>query len=654
MSRSIILSNGELAVALDQRGLVNDVYYPHVGQENHVRGHYFHRVGVWVDGRLCWLSDPSWQVTVHCEENALASAITASNQELQVELVFTDVVGNDTNVFVRRIGVTNIADRVREIKLYVAHQFELSKIYGGDTAFFDPQSHAIIHYKDRRAFLITATLDGDVFNDFATGRVDFEGHEGTHRDADDGVLSQNPIEHGPADSAIGLYATYAPKQSRTCYYSMIAARSIDEARTICLSMRTRTAAHIVSSTRNYWRAWCDTFGTAAGSLPERYAQLYRISLLFTKAAVDHDGGIIASLDSDMLQWGYDTYAYVWPRDAAYAAMMLAEIGDRSATKRFLKFCARIISPEGYFLHKFWADGAFGSSWHPWITGGKTQLPIQEDETAIVVITLERYVSLTQDLEFLEQVFETLVVRPTEFMIAYRDPFTHLPLPSYDLWERKRGTSTYTSSMVYAALVSAAHLARLIGRDDVAERYATIAEEVRNAILQYLWDEERGAFVNTVLVEDQQIAYDRTIDVSSVYGAMHYRVLSFDDERLHRAWDTTVHVLSKNIAARGLARFENDDYFRVDSHAPGNPWVLTTLWYVEYLTHRAHTTDDLKQVTDFFDWVVLHVQSSGAISEQINPITGEQVGSTPLTWAHAEFASAAQSYLKALYRIRGSM
>ncbi|HEY4526626.1 MAG TPA: hypothetical protein VJK53_02155, partial [Candidatus Paceibacterota bacterium] len=65
MSRSIVLSNGELAVALDAHGLVRDVYYPHVGYEDHVRGHYIHRIGVWVDGRMSWLGeDSAWEITV--------------------------------------------------------------------------------------------------------------------------------------------------------------------------------------------------------------------------------------------------------------------------------------------------------------------------------------------------------------------------------------------------------------------------------------------------------------------------------------------------------------------------------------------------------------------------------------------------------------
>src|SRR3990167_8186730 len=102
--RSIVLSNGELCVALDEKGLVRDIYYPYVGLEDHVRGHYIHRVGVWVDGRMSWLSeDDGWEIGVGCEDAALASAITARNAALGVELTFKDIVYNEKPVFLRRV-----------------------------------------------------------------------------------------------------------------------------------------------------------------------------------------------------------------------------------------------------------------------------------------------------------------------------------------------------------------------------------------------------------------------------------------------------------------------------------------------------------------------------------------------------------------------
>jgi GH15 family glucan-1,4-alpha-glucosidase len=645
MSRSMILSNGELAVTMDARGQVRDIYYPHVGQENHVRGHYLHRVGVWVDGAISWISGSDWSVVVSCENDALASNIIARNDTLQIELLFTDVIYNEQPVLVRRIRITNGADRSREIKLYFGQQFEIYKAHGGDTAFFDPESHSIVHYKGKRAFLMSGNLDGEQFQDYATGRAGYNNQEGTHRDCDDGKLSQNAIEHGPADSVIGFYATYAPRQSRVCHYWLLAAHSIQDARTLDKDIRQKTASHIVLSTREYWRAWINTYTTDLSRLSSVQSALYTKSMMYVRAHLDAQGGIIASLDSDMLQWGFDTYAYVWPRDAAYAATMLDMVGDTSAAKRFFKFCARAISPDGYFLHKFWADGSFGSSWHPWIKDGHPQLPIQEDETAIVVVALYNHFQHSRDLEFLEAMFDTLVKRPVEFMIKYRDLRTNLPLPSYDLWERKRGTSTYTSASVYGALVAASEMAIILGKEDVAAEYISVAKKIQEGILEHLWDEKEGYFINMINDGEGGIERDRTVDISSVYGIMQFGVLDISDKKLVRAWKKSIAVLTHDIAAGGVARFENDEYFRIDSNAPGNPWVLTTLWYAEYCIRTAKSAADLKQATDIFDWVALHAQPSGVLSEQLNPYTGEQVGATPLAWAHAAYVMTVQAFLR---------
>jgi GH15 family glucan-1,4-alpha-glucosidase len=646
MSRSIILSNGELCVALDTHGLVRDLYYPHVGQENHVRGHYIHRIGVWIDGVMSWLSDDAqWEVRVECEEESLSSRIMARHTRLQVELSFNDIVYNERPVFLRHIVVTNKSEKSRTIKLYVAHQFEIYKSHGGDTAFFDPATHAIIHYKGHRVFLIGATLDGAAFGDFATGRTGFNNQEGTHRDADDGALSQNPIEHGPVDSVMGLYAEYAPGQSRTIEYWIACAESIAEARTLNTLIVNKTPAHLRETTNNYWRAWVRAYEWDFCDLSPDHIALFKRSLMYARATVDVDGGSIASVDSDMLQYGYDTYAYVWPRDSAYTAIALDRAGDSSVARHFFEFCRDVISDEGYYLHKFLPDKSFGSSWHPWIHDGVPQLPIQEDETALVVYALREYYHKNRDLEFLESVYAHLVEKSAEFMCEYRDTETKLPLPSYDLWERKRGTSTFTSCAVFGALMAAAELSTILGKEKHALRYTAVAQEIRTAIMTHLWDDKRQVFIN-MLNRDASgnIVHDMTLDISSVYGVFAFGVLPHDDPRLARAWDTTVRVLSEGVASGGIARFENDDYFRVPGPSTGNPWFITTLWYGEYLIAQAQSSADLNRVREMFSWVVRHALPSGVLSEQLHPQTGEQICAAPLTWAHGEYLMAVMKYL----------
>ncbi len=644
MSRSIILSNGELAVALDDRGLVRDLYYPYVGYEDHVRGHYIHRIGVWVEGRLSWLSDVGWQITVGCEEEALVGNITAVHAVLQVELTFKDVVYNEKPVFVRRVSVRNTSDRVREIKLYFAHQFEIYKSHGGDTAYFDPMAHAIVHYKGRRVFLIDAHIGEESFQDYAIGIANFRGQEGTHRDAEDGVLSKNPIEHGPVDSVLGVYGSYAPAQSRIIHYYIAAAESVASVHRLQKEIVEKTPEHLIRSTSDYWRAWQSAYDWHFFNLTPEHVALFRRSLLYARAHVDNHGGVLASLDSDMLNYGLDTYCYVWPRDAAYVARALASAGDTNIARRFFEFCRDVMSGEGYLMHKYLPDGALGSSWHPWIKNDQFQLPIQEDETALVVITLAEHYRHTRDLEFLESMFDALIARPAEFMIHYRDEKTGLPDASYDLWEEKRGSSTYTAASVYRALLAASEMADVLGKTDLEKRCKQAAQEIKNGILAHLWDDERKVFYKMINRTEHETIVDKTIDISSAYGIFAFGVLPADDPKLVAAFDNTVQVLSAGITTGGIARYESDYYYRGSNDFPGNPWIVTTLWHAEYLIATAENEKDLERVRDIFTWVTKHAFSSGVLPEQLNAATGEALSATPLTWSHAGYVSAVLKYL----------
>lgn len=650
MARSIVLSNGELCVALDSSAQVRDIYYPHVGLEDHVRGHYVHRIGVWVDGRMSWFSeDPAWTLKVSCAEDALQSAVVARNDALQVDLIFSDIVHSERPIFLRRITVRNGADREREIKLYFGHQFEIYKSHGGDTAYFDPVSHSIIHYKGRRVFLIGATLDGEPFHDFVAGRANFAGKEGSHKDAEDGSLSRNPIEHGPADSVIGLYGKYASGQSRTCHYWIAAAHSIPEAHELDQYIVKKTPEHLEDVTIRHWQGFVKAHVPSMfNDLAPEHIVLFKRSLMYVKAHVDNDGGILASVDSDTLQYGYDTYTYVWPRDGALCALSLLEAKEYTTAKHFLEFCSDVMAHEGYLMHKYLADKSLGSSWHPWMKDGLFQLPIQEDETALVIHLLARHFEATRDREFLESMYPSLVERAADFLVQYRDEATKLPKPSYDLWEEKRGVSTFTCASVYAALRAAAELSQVLGKSENQARYRTAAQQVRDAITAYLWDDKQGIFYKMINrrddKEEHETIADMTLDISSAYGVFLFGVVPYNDPKLARAFEETSRRLSYGLSAGGLARYEGDKYYRSDSQSAGNPWIITTLWYAEYLIANARTDADFAKVRDIFSWVCKRAQQSGALPEQIHPQTGEPLSVSPLTWSHAAYIGAVLKYL----------
>jgi GH15 family glucan-1,4-alpha-glucosidase len=398
------------------------------------------------------------------------------------------------------------------------------------------------------------------------------------------------------------------------------------------------------TTGDYWKAWLGANERSFADLSAEQVSLFNRSLMFVRAHVDARGGVLASLDSDMLNYGLDTYSYVWPRDAAYATLALDAAGDTNVAKRFFEFCRELFGGEGYLLHKYRPDGSLGSSWHPWILDGRFQLPIQEDETAIVLWAFREHFRRSRDLEFLEAMYESLVEKPAEFMLQYRDPFTKLPQPSYELWEEQRGVSTYTSACVYGALSAAADLASVLGKVQEAQRYQIGAREIAEGIMAHLWDEKRHVFYK-LFSGDEERVYDTAIDISSPYGIFAFGVLPQNDPRLAAAFSASVRALSHGIPIGGVARYQGDQYGRVDTESAGNPWVNTTLWYAEFLIANAATESDFSKIRDIFSWVEARASRSGALSEQFDPRTGAGVSASPLVWSHVGYVLAVLKYLE---------
>jgi GH15 family glucan-1,4-alpha-glucosidase len=95
------------------------------------------------------------------------------------------------------------------------------------------------------------------------------------------------------------------------------------------------------------------------------------------------------------------------------------------------------------FHKYNPDGSLASSWLPWAADGEKNLPIQEDETSLVLWALWEHFSRYGDVSFIKPLYRTLICPLADFIAGYRDKSSGLPLPSYDLWEERRGILSWT-------------------------------------------------------------------------------------------------------------------------------------------------------------------------------------------------------------------
>jgi len=673
MPRDLPLANGRMLVNFDPSYTLRDIYWPHIGERNQTLGHVNHS-GVWVDGAFSWFSAPDWTRDLNYEADTSVTAVSLTNAGLQLRIDFTDTVDFDRDIFIRRARVTNLADHPREVRLFFHHDWHINESEGSNTVYYRPDMHAIIAYKDSTYLLIDGVVgdetaggpapeeawtgaDGaDGAGDratwgvryWATGQKEFQGKEGTWRDAEDGELGGNPITQGAVDSCVGFHlGTLEAGAARLCYHWLAAGASYRDVRALYQLARRRGPESFITRTRDYWKLWVNTKPLGETDLTPSLVELYKRSLLIIRGQTDLGGAIVAATDGDVYSFSDDTYAYMWPRDGALVANALSHAGYGDITGAFFDFCARVITDDGYLLHKYTPAGALGSSWHPWMDPqGCLELPIQEDETALVVCALWQHYQLFREVEFIRPLYRPLVKAAADFMVAFRESHTKLPAPSWDLWEERHGIHAFTVASVYGGLIAAAGFANEFGEHDYAARYQTAADEIKAAARQYLWHEGEQRFLRMIRVaDDGSVEPDMTVDASMV-EIFKLNMFPADTDEMTQ----TMRALEARLTVRsdvgGIARYENDYYHQVSqdvNNVPGNPWFICACWLAQYKVARATTREELREAIPWLEWVQAHALPSGVLAEQIDPYTGAPLSVSPLTWSHAEYVAAVRWY-----------
>lgn len=636
MGRPVMLGNGSLTVGLNEQGLVNDFYYPYVGLDNlNTSRSMHHRIGVWVDNMFSWVDDGSWKIEVTFESTALVSSIRMQNTSLNIQLDLVDFVDSEINAFCRRIVASNLAERPREIRLFMHQVFQISRAGRADTALYVPDENYILDYKGRCALLIYGQqTNGTLYDQFSIGNYGIEGKEGTYKDAEDGELTGNAVEHGGVDSVIRFATQTDGGSSQQFDYWIVAADSQYAAENLHLRIKRDGLDQRLENTREHWRNWLKTANTSELGLDKKYTEAIRKSLMVIKVHMDRRGGIIASCDSSIYNFGRDYYSYVWPRDGAYAMWPLIKLGYRDEPKLFFEFCRDIMTPDGYLMHKYQPDRSIGSTWHPLLHGRRKELAIQEDETSIIIVMLGEYLKYSKDADFVFSLYTTFIQPAANFISSFRDDETGLPHASYDLWEEKFATHTYTAAISYKALMVAADLADRFEYPDDAVHWRQIAKNIQSNRSAFFDDDRQALRKSFLLQENGSLQFDNTLDISSVYGAAVYGLFELDDTEIQHSIRLAHEALADKSPSGGVPRYEHDHYFESDPPYMGNPWFVTTLWLV--MLQAEHKPDLLKNT---IDWTLSHALPSGVLSEQINPTDGAPLSVTPLVWSHAELINA---------------
>jgi len=202
-----------MLICEDERGIIRDIYYPHVGLENHcnmVRSGIYdldQSIFSWLDG---WRIEQQYKLrfeerffkesadaqgkkfgfsegTLPCQASNIGETVF-DNSRLGLKVTIWDAVHPSVSYFYRVFEVENKSPEARNLCLFSNQNYNILENKIGETAVID--GNVLVHYK-RNRYLLHGSYPQ--FDQYAVGIAEWHGLQGTWMDMEDGLLSK---KHG--------------------------------------------------------------------------------------------------------------------------------------------------------------------------------------------------------------------------------------------------------------------------------------------------------------------------------------------------------------------------------------------------------------------------------------------------------------------------
>jgi GH15 family glucan-1,4-alpha-glucosidase len=323
------------------------------------------------------------------------------------------------------------------------------------------------------------------------------------------------------------------------------------------------------------------------------------------------------------------YRYCWLRDAAFVVEALRRLSHLHEGELFLRWLRDVA--EGGELQPLYGIGGerslpermlphlagWGGNGHVRI-GNAAALQQQNDLNGELILCLQTLLTDPRMVIDLPGDYLPLVERLVE------DAIRRAPEPDTSIWEFRSMLRPYTFSraMCWAAIDRGAVLARGLGREDLATRWADIARDERGLVLERGYNAKLGFFTQALDGHNPD-ASNLLLPSIGLLDARDPRFLS------------TLDAYDKRLARGGLLlRYINDDDFGETTSA----FTLCSFWWAEALALAGR----LDEAVAVFERIMRYANPLGLFSEDIDPATGKLLGNFPQAYTHVGLIHAAMT------------
>jgi len=384
----------------------------------------------------------------------------------------------------------------------------------------------------------------------------------------------------------------------------------------------------IDRTRHFWRRWLES-----GDFPDHPWREYlqRSALVLKGLTFQPTGALVAALTTSLPEtpggernWDY---RYCWMRDAAFTLWGLHALGMDWEAEDFMQYVADLERNEDGSLQIMYGirgqkDLAESTLDH--LKGYEGARPVrigngaydqrQNDVYGAVLDSVYIHTRATDHIP--ERLWPVLVDQVEAAARVWREP-------DQGIWEARGEPQHYVSSkvMCWVALDRGAALARLRGDDELAERWAAIADEIKADVLAN-GVSERGVF-------RQHYGTD-ALDASTLLIPLQ-RFLPGDDERVR----ATAMAIAEELTENGLVLRYRVDETDDGLHGREGTFLICSFWLVSVLSEIG----ERERARALCGRLLSYAGPLQLYAEELEADSGRHLGNYPQAFTHLALINA---------------